>query len=455
MIKLRKRHYVTTSYWIFLICMAVALALFVFRVFRRSEVTEMTVGQVLLCSKDYAAGTIFDRNGEVIVSGSGDALNWSTERTQEAFQQVLGTDVESTLLSRTTVLGNCTWVLGTDDNRWGLDSLFHPAEERCGGSVKLTLDKELQEYITDLIIQNGYENAYVMVSDYSIGEMLAVYGNVFSKSIHPGSTLKPVLAATALSLYPELEGYTYNCVTDNHNFKIEDGQVKINCAGDASHGKLSMEDAIAFSCNGYFISLMKQCDQKEMLESLKRWGFDTTISYDQFMYWDHSFMKNSDSETDYLMGAIGQANAYITPAGLHFCTSTLLNRGKLVEPVWYTQKKNSPQDPWEIIADQEMMLVCDSAVADKVVNMMAQVTEKGTGRSFYLPGFAAKTGTAQKADEEGNLAGLYTIWTTGGLTDDTTPYCVTVCLDNVSSDAGSSDAGKLAQSILNYMTGGE
>lgn len=454
MIKLRKKNYAANLYRIFLICMAGIFLLFACRVHSRSEVTPVSVGQTILMSEEYTPGTVFDRNGEVIAAGDSGELCWSTEETRDAFLQVLGPDIHSTLLSGTTILGNCAWVFGTEDNRWGIYSLLHPAVGKTGGSVKLTLDRRLQEYAAQLVRQNGHEEAYIIVSDYKTGEILAAYGDVFGKSMHPGSTMKPILAATALSLNPELEDYVYDCVPENHIFQIENGAVEINCAENMFHGELSMENAIAYSCNGYFISLMQKADHAKMLEALKKWGFDTSISYEQFMYWDHSFIKNSRSETDYLMAAIGQANAYMTPAGLHFCTNVLLNHGKLAEPVLYSGKQSSPGSPWKTIEAGEAKEVCGSEAADKVAGMMELVTEIGTGTSFYLPGFAAKTGTAQKEDEDGNLTGLCTVWTTGGLTDENTPYAVTVCMDDVDEYVGSAAAGKMAQSILIYMTEG-
>lgn len=75
---------------------------------------------------------------------------------------------------------------------------------------------------------------------------------------------------------------------------------------------------------------------------------------------------------------------------------------------------------------------------------------------FIFPALPPKREPAQKEDEDGNLTGLCTVWTTGGLTDENTPYAVTVCLDDVDEYVGSAAAGKMAQSILIYMTeGGE
>lgn len=115
------------------------------------KLLRVSVGQTILMSEEYTPGTVFDRNGEVIAAGDSGELCWSTEETRDAFLQVLGPDIHSTLLSGTTILGNCAWVFGTEDNRWGIYSLLHPAAGKIGGSVKLTLDRRLQEYAAQLV----------------------------------------------------------------------------------------------------------------------------------------------------------------------------------------------------------------------------------------------------------------------------------------------------------------
>lgn len=450
MLKLRKK-YVKMIYRIFLLCITSILALFLFRIITRSEKTPMSVGQMLLTAEEYIFGSILDRDGEVIVSGSRKGkLNWNSEEVKLAFDPIFGMNIEKNLLSRTTLLGNCPWIFGTEDSRWEFTDLLNPAKKRIGGSVKLTLDTDLQKYIRNLMEEKGYTNAYAVVSNYSTGEILGATGGIFQIKLHPGSTVKPILAAAVLSLYPELSDYTYNCVANNHIFQTGNGLLEIQCAGNIYHGKVSMEDALVYSCNGYFVSLMQQCDPEKISNQMAKWGFDTTVSYSQFMYWDHTFLNESTNETDYLMAAIGQANVSVTPAGMHFCTTGLLNHGVLEEPIWFAQKKVSPEAEWKEISSHEGTIFCEAEIADHVVKMMQQVTERGTGKSFYLPEFAAKTGTAQKADKEGNLSGLYTVWTTGGLTDKTTPYSVTVCLDDV-TNVNSEDAGKIAQKILQYL----
>ena len=80
---------------------------------------------------------------------------------------------------------------------------------------------------------------------------------------------------------------------------------------------------------------------------------------------------------------------------------------------------------------------------------MLGVCEYGTGTRYSLSGFASKTGTAETTDKDGELTGLNTIWTTGGLLDDNNPYSITVCINNVNGVG--SDAGVIATEILSYL----
>ena len=115
--------------------------------------------------------------------------------------------------------------------------------------------------------------------------------------------------------------FEYDCTAENHVFHTEEGDYRVSCAGNVYHGRVDMAEAIADSCNGYFISLLQQIPKDEIAEELKNWGFDTTISFGQFSYWDQTFSGEDASEIEYLLSAIGQGNCSITPIGLNLCTN--------------------------------------------------------------------------------------------------------------------------------------
>lgn len=466
----KKKRYMKTERRIYAVVLLLLVTLFVGRICKGNVEAAGDAGLLIRLSDQYQMGTVYDRNGNVIVQGTDGGMEWNGDQEeQESMQSLFGPDLENTYASRMTIWGMAPELFGYSDERLDVKGLLHPGEARVGGNVQLTIDKELQTFIYRLLKENGMGNAAVTVSNWKTSEILAALSlsdhtpdepageisSVFNQLYSPGSTFKVILAAAALDIDPDLAEFQYDCTSANHVFYTEEGDYRISCAGNTYHGKLGMAEAIAYSCNGYFISLIQQLPRDKLAEKLKNWGFDTTVSFDQFAYWDQIFSGESTSEIEYLLGAIGQGNCSITPIGLNLCTNVLLNSGRLQEPVVIQKKSASPDEEMISSISGKSYEVCSEMAADKVKEMMLGVTSYGTGKNFEMDGFAAKTGTAQKADREGNLTGYYTLWTTGGLVGEETPYSVTVCLDDVSGDIYSAYAGQIARAILEYMTGGE
>ena len=463
----KKKRYMQTERRIYAVVLLLFVALFVGRICKGNVEAAGDAGVLIRLSDQYQMGTVYDRNGNVIVRGTDGGMEWiGDQEEQESMESLFGPDLENTYASRMTIWGMAPELFGYSDERLDLKGLLRPGEARVGGNVQLTIDKELQTFIYSLLKENGMENAAVVVSNWRTGEILAAVtlpaalpgeteekiSNIFSQLYSPGSTIKIILAAAALSIDPDMADFEYDCTAENHVFHTAEGDYRVSCAGNVYHGRVDMAEAIADSCNGYFISMLQQIPKDEIAEELKNWGFDTTISFDQFSYWDQTFSGEDASEIEYLLSAIGQGNCSITPIGLNLCTNVLLNSGRLQEPVMIQKRSASPDEDMRSCLSGKSYKVCSEKTADKVKEMMLGVTSYGTGTDFGMNGFAAKTGTAQKADEEGNPSDFYTVWTTGGLTDEESPYSVTVCFDNVSSDIRSTYAGQTAKEILEYMT---
>ena len=417
--------------------LAIVLFIFFFRATSGEYVTEASDGQIIHMSNQYKAGKFYDRKEKDVSE-------------EEMFSELIGLDIASNKNSKMYIAGVTPWVFGLEDNRFDLESLLNPFEERVGGNALLSYELDLMKYIDCAVSGSGYENVSIVVSNWKTGEILATYGNVYEKRYHPGSTIKPILAAAVLTINPELANYTYECKTSTHTFATEDGEFTVACAGGSYHGTMNMESALVKSCNGYFISLVQQVPKDELTKVMEQWGFDSVLSFEQFFYWDHSFFDKSEKSIDYLMAAIGQGNTYVTQFGLNLCTNAIVSgTGSIQEPRRVLAKTSVPSDTqWKDIVIENKYEFCNEDVAASIRDMMLKVTLNGTGRSFHMEGLAAKTGTAQ--NERSN-----TIWTTGGLVNEDTPYSITVCVDEVSKKTSSSEAGKIAKEILTYMTGGD
>lgn len=484
MLRKRRGNGSVVIYRVFLAAMIAAVVLFLMRVASGKLETEFPVGQVIHLSRSYKMGDIYDCSGELIANGSRkSSLEYESETTATAFEDIVGADISQTLGIRNNICSNALYIYGTETNALDMKNLIVPSKSvKKGGDVKLTLRKDLQEHLVAMVAETGYEKAYVIVSNYKTGEILAMYskgGNCLEDTLHPGSTMKPFYFAAALTVDPQVINYTYDCEPDTHDFGSGIQKVHINCAGKTRHGLVDSYSGMARSCNAFYVSLLDHIDQNKLLEALKVWGFDSSYSFQQFRYSDHFFEGQSGKisrsaakavtagmkklgidlrEKNLRYAVIGQGNTTITPEALNFLTGALLNGGTLKEPVWIKAKRTSAaSEEWETLeSEKEEYVMCQKDVADTVVQTLEAVMKSGTGRSFTMPeaGLVGKTGTAQKADKNGNLNGMQTVWFTGGLTGEAgeaNPIAITVAFDDVDSSVTSSAAGTFAKDVLTYM----
>ena len=483
MLRKRRGNGSVVIYRLFLVAMIAAVIFFVMRIASGKLETDFSAGQIMHLTKSYQMGDIYDRSGKMIAKGGKNSREeYESEKTATAFQDVLGADIYETLGIRNNICSNALWVYGTEANELSVKNLIAPSKaDKKGGDVQLTLDKELQEHLADMVAESGYEKAYVIVSNYKTGEILAMYsneGNCLDETLSPGSTIKPFFFAAALTVDSQVINYTYDCEPDTHDFGSGIQKVHINCAGKARHDVVDSYTGMARSCNAFYISLLDHVDSNKLLEALKVWGFDSSYSFQQFRYNDHSFEGQSGKtnrsaakavtagmkklgidlrEKNLRYAVIGQGNTTITPEALNFLTGALLNGGTLKEPVWIKAKRSSAvSEEWETLKSEKKYVMCQKEVADTVVGLLAGVMESGTGRSFAMPeaGLVGKTGTAQKAESTGELSGKQTVWYTGGLTGETgeeNPIAITVAFDDVESSVTSTAAGVFAKIVLTYM----
>lgn len=477
----KKRNFNRRLYMFFVLLIMLTLLVFGVRAVSGTLITDYSDGEVLMLQKSYQTGAVYDRNGVCLVKGADktvdkegngentgtdtetgtiteNGLVWSSAQIKEAFEDLLGMNISETLNSRFTIAGNASVLFGTEDNRFSGNSLLTPFQARVGGSLQLTLDAATQEKISTLIKKYGYDssNTYIVASNYTSGEILALHGKVFDTMLHPGSVVKPLVAAAAMDVTKDvnLTEFTYNCDSGNHTFKLPKGKTfSVQCAGGAYHGNTGIAEAIKYSCNGYFINLLEKINKKKLLNELRKMGIGDSLHFQDMMFWDGRFIYKNSKKKDksYLLASIGEADCYMTPFNVNFLTNAIFNHGLLVEPYEFIATQSRPGSEWEAKEHSYTKQVCSEEAADKVAELMGGVTKEGTLKNVEMNNWAGKTGTAQLAGEDGNLSGLYSVWTTAAYLDSEKPYSITVCLDKVDESLTSVSAGLLARDILQYL----
>jgi peptidoglycan glycosyltransferase len=272
--------------------------------------------------------------------------------------------------------------------------------------VRLTVDIRLQLRATEILQRHlreaGVGNGALVVMEAGTGDVLALVSTPSTSppsqraaaptpdelldrarygQYPPGSTFKIVTAMAALNSDPALTRRTYQCRP------LGDGRCGNTIAGwnraikddigDHAHGTLSMERAIAVSCNAYFAQLgVRDVGSKALAETADRLGLSTgdPVALRQALPF----------------AAYGQGPVLVTPFKMARVAAVIAAGGQMPQGRWIAGDGNSRQDaPVEVLPP---------AQAAFLAGAMRRVVTEGTARHVMAGAaieIAGKTGTAQ------------------------------------------------------------
>lgn len=233
-----------------------------------------------------------------------------------------------------------------------------------GDDVVLTLDLELQQFVHERL---GEESAAVVVMDINNGDMLAMHSTpnfdsndfnlgftqqewdslrmnekhpLVNKAIAgqypPASTFKMVVALAALKAGVITTNERVDCTG-----KYEFGDRIFHCWEEDGHGKLSMVDAIAHSCDVYFYEIANRVGIAKINEMAATMGlgsvYDIGLSGQMAGLLPSPAWKREHYGTGWRAGetlivGIGQGAVLTTPLQLALMTARLANGKKAIEP---------------------------------------------------------------------------------------------------------------------------
>jgi penicillin-binding protein 2 len=288
-------------------------------------------------------------------------------------------------------------------------------------AVLLTLDRRMQQIVETVMDQARMKGA-VVILDAGNGDILAMasrplvdlnnpaasmndtdspFLNRAVSAYHPGSIFKLVITAAGLDsglISPDAEFYDTGY--------YEAGSKKWYCtsSGKLGHGRLTLTEALAYSCNPVFIEMMVKLGPGLVLGYADQFGLGqpSNIGLQDECWGEIS------SELDLTIGeqaniALGEGNIYTTPLQIASLVQTIANDGVRKTPRLVTGYITQAGAVRHLPANQGIRVI-HPAAARQIQKMMAAVVAIGTGSEAGITGtsVAGKTGTAQSGNEPGS-----------------------------------------------------
>ncbi len=350
-----------------------------------------------------------------------------------------------------------------------VNETYVTAETGTGFGVMLTIDAAIQR-VCESIAQEDIEQGAIVVMDTKTGRVIAsvsmpnydienmqnslnASGSPFTNRVfsayNVGSVFKPLLAALAIENgYPVNEEYecSGSITVADHTY---------NCAHNIGHGKVDLNEAMAVSCNTYFVKMGLELGAEKIHDAMLKTGFGQSISIaDNFL----STAGNIPSVTDLNnLGELasisfGQGTLMASPIQITAFFNSIANNGIYVSPTFVEGYVDAYS---EEIIQSLYNPVLQRWISEKTANdlqlMLINAVNTGLGQSAKptLGGAGGKTGTAQTGRYLESGEEIMDAWFTGFYPSYDPQYTITVMMD--SSTKTSEDASKVFARVANSL----
>ena len=309
-----------------------------------------------------------------------------------------------------------------------------------GSKIRLTVDTEVQKLCSKLLTDKA---GSISVMDVYTGEIVAMYSspsydpNLFLFGISkdewelirnnplkplinktlsglysPGSTIKPIVALSALENNIINPNFTVRCTGKTELY----GQT-FHCWKEKGHGFVSLKNAMKQSCDTYFYEIARLLGVDRLKLTAEKFGLGKKVLGEYFenekkgLFPNTSWKKNNLGKGwvlgETLITGIGQGYIQTTPLQLCLMTAQIANGGysikpKIIvnnDPLNFEEAKKSMQE--QNLINLNKQLVKDKKNLEIVQEAMFSSTNEIRGTSYRSRiddpkyQFAGKTGTAQ------------------------------------------------------------
>ena len=263
-----------------------------------------------------------------------------------------------------------------------------------------------------------------------------VYLNRLLSSVFPpGSIFKLVTTAAAIETMDDLYDQTFQC---NGRFQI--GDTTITCS--KAHGTLSIQDALAVSCNCTYGQLALELGADTLNHYVKKTGLTSSLSIDGIHTATSTFSFSGSDAGSLAWGGIGQGKDLINPCAMMVYVGAIANGGRAQLPHILSKLTTAHGlSVGSYSSGSTGQLISQQTAAQLTEMMRNNVVTNYGANNFPNLNICAKSGTAETGN--GNKPHA---WFTGFLRDDEHPYAFIVLVENGGS--GSAVAGKVANTVL-------
>lgn len=387
----------------------------------------------------HSSGGGIESSRSKLLSGKADALFWDQLKSLFTGVENKGASVETSINSKLQT--NAYQLMN------GKEGAAVVIEVKTGRIITLA---STPSYDPNSLATHDTQAANANYSKLSAGANSAMINRATSQLYPPGSTFKTVVAAAALETG---EYDTGTQIPAGASYTLPGTATSLtNTTGEAAgvNGKISLQDALAYSSNTAFAQLGVSLGQDKLAEQAKKLGYGSSVTIDGTASSGRPLKSVASKFPDALtadrlaLASIGQGDVLSTPLQNAMIASAIANDGKLMKPTLVDRVRASDLSTLSETTPEIMSTAFSSDTAGKLNQMMQSVVEKDAP-TLQIAGVkvAAKTGTAQiGSSNQTNDA-----WVMGFAPADNPKYAVSVVIHNV-NQFGVEAAGPIAKALM-------
>lgn len=301
--------------------------------------------------------------------------------------------------------------------------------------VVISLDSEVQKIAEEAA--RSIPKGSVVILDTETAQVLASVSrgdDYINRSLSPyavGSVFKIVVCACALENHITP---VYTCTS-----KIKVNDTEFHCQKNHAHGFQNMKQALANSCNCYFVNLALKLGPDKIFETAEKFGFGKAFElYDKWTVKAGTFADKSELNSLGQLALIGFGQGLLTDCPMHFASviSCIANGGNYSSPTL------------DIREISENNIISEST-AETLREYMKYVVSDGTGKNAeYNEKTAGKTATAQSGIYYNGIEVLNT-WFAGFYPYNNPKYTIVVMREN--GESGAEDCCPVFRDIVEKL----